>query len=146
MRPTKQFVQHLPMKHNGQGALRGNKARANVLTTQVRVSRRIRTPLLGLVVKIYIENTLMHQHTWWYWYSWSISSWQGNTSWSSKESSIDNIFSMLIFYMSNVVSKFLYSNYCETIRNWKLASQSYPKTLMIQCSQWRVNWPILIIS
>lgn len=62
LRPTKQFVQHLPMKHKGQGALRGNKACANVLTTQVRVSRPIRTPLLGLVVKIYIGHNLMHQH------------------------------------------------------------------------------------
>lgn len=49
LRPTKQFVQHLPMKRKGQGALRGNKARANVLTAQESkgLSRRIRTPLLG---------------------------------------------------------------------------------------------------
>lgn len=55
MRPSKQCVQHLPMKHKGQGAHRGNKARANQLTTQVRASRRIRTPLLGLEVRIYLR-------------------------------------------------------------------------------------------
>lgn len=51
------------MKHKGQGALRGNKARTNVLKTQVRVSRRIRTPLLGLVVKIYIGCISIHDDT-----------------------------------------------------------------------------------